>query len=83
MIVVRQIIIITIFLSCCLLGWVFFFFPNVFKTIAAFSKFFLFYSRRHIVKQSIKLQQNCLDFNYTYGCYRSGSSYVNLIWMGK
>lgn len=54
-------------------------FSNVFKSIAGFSKFFLFYSRKLIVKYSIKSQQNCLDFNYTYGCYRNSNSYVNLI----
>lgn len=60
-----------------------FFFSNVFKSIAGFSKFFLGYGRKLIVKCSMKLQQNCLDFNYTYGCCRNSNSYVNLIEMGK
>lgn len=47
------------------------FFSNVFKSIADFSKFSLFYSRKLIVKYSIKLHQHCLGFNYTYGCYRT------------
>lgn len=40
---------------------------------------FSFTAESFIVKYSVKLQQNCLDFNYTYGCSCNSSSYVNLI----